>query len=464
MIPLLMYTATQFFEAGNFEKAALLYAEEGKTGKEIESLYFAGKASSIVKKLEARAPEGDELYYLALAFQDLGDEPKMVKAGEAYLKSEGIDPQKKEALKTHLQLKTAEHLIAEKRFEAADSLLSELPPTAEILYTRIRLKEAQKEASEAIKPLKEALLSSQPQTPYHAAIAFEEYSFQDYLLGKKEALRHLKEFLKTYPDAPESSVAWYLTGLDLKRDRKGESGRRIHAKNLEGAIEAFHKAETLKTDASPYFAFIQKRATLERAHTLVEIAEEAARAKKHIYLSYAADVLQPLEGPEARLLLAHVFLLDDKKGEAYALLHQLESDFRKEGALQDRYFATTLLEKGKLLYEMRRAQEALVLLDEGEKQAPLGSLSSDELLGARITKALCYRDLKEYDTAMLVLSDVVNSDYISPLRIKAMYLRALIYESQGRPELAKRQFEAVLSKGGQWAEKAQEIWRQEVHE
>ena len=57
---------------------------------------------------------------------------------------------------------------------------------------------------------------------------------------------------------------------------------------------------------------------------------------------------------------------------------------------------------------------------------------------------------------MLLLSRVINDDVISPLRIKAMFLRAEIYEMQGRPELAIKQLEAAARKGGEWAQKAQE--------
>jgi len=44
---------------------------------------------------------------------------------------------------------------------------------------------------------------------------------------------------------------------------------------------------------------------------------------------------------------------------------------------------------------------------------------------------------------MLLLSQVVNDEVISPLRIQAMFLRAEIYEIQGRPELAAKQWEAA---------------------
>ena len=58
------------------------------------------------------------------------------------------------------------------------------------------------------------------------------------------------------------------------------------------------------------------------------------------------------------------------------------------------------------------------------------------------------------DKAILLLSKVVNDDTVSNLRIKAMYLRAEIYELQERFELARKQLEATSKKGGEWALKA----------
>ena len=60
------------------------------------------------------------------------------------------------------------------------------------------------------------------------------------------------------------------------------------------------------------------------------------------------------------------------------------------------------------------------------------------------------------DEAMLVLSKVINYDAVSSERLRAMFLRAEIYESQGRTDLARRQLQATASKGGPWSLKAKE--------
>ncbi len=52
---------------------------------------------------------------------------------------------------------------------------------------------------------------------------------------------------------------------------------------------------------------------------------------------------------------------------------------------------------------------------------------------------------------MLLLSKAINRNVVSSQRLRAMYLRAELYEIQGREELAKKQLEAVALKGGEWA-------------
>jgi hypothetical protein len=57
---------------------------------------------------------------------------------------------------------------------------------------------------------------------------------------------------------------------------------------------------------------------------------------------------------------------------------------------------------------------------------------------------------------MCILSKVINDETISGLRLKAMFLRAELYELQKRPELALKQLEATSKKGGEWGKKAKE--------
>jgi len=71
-----------------------------------------------------------------------------------------------------------------------------------------------------------------------------------------------------------------------------------------------------------------------------------------------------------------------------------------------------------------------------------------------LQEAVCYRALGKDRLSMRALSKLINYPVASSLRLEAMYLRALIYESQGRGHLAQRQLEALAEKRGKWAEKA----------
>lgn len=458
--------ADLFFETGMFDKAALEYRKEASRLKEVESLYFARDYKTLIRKFEKEAPVGEEKYFLALSYQMIGEEEKMLKFTEEYLRDPLIDPNKAEQVKNHLLLWQAKKWMSEGKYLEAEKVLSNLKPSPEILYCLIQAKEGSGTPKKDLESLFKTILAMEPSTPFHAAAYFEFYSFQDYLMGKKEALCHLREYVKRFEKSPYTIAAWYLIGLDLKRERKSESGRRIHGKNLEQAVDAFYKAETLYVNLEKnfnendkaYWLLLKTKATLERARTLIEIANESSTTKKHIYLTYAQEVLEPLAEPEARLLLAEVYLADLKIDSSLTELNRLEKT-------TDTYFlAKTLLAKGQLLYQKGEMQSAIHYLEKAQKAAPKESLSADEILEAKITIGLCYKAMGELDKAMLVMSDVVNSEFVSSLRVKAMYLRALIYESQGRPELAKRQLEAALSKGGEWAALAKEKWSQEYHE
>jgi hypothetical protein len=107
---------------------------------------------------------------------------------------------------------------------------------------------------------------------------------------------------------------------------------------------------------------------------------------------------------------------------------------------------------------MRQAaySDALECLKQAQNTAKGDLLATDQRLDLYIQESMCYRGLQQWDNAILVLSKVVNDDAISSLRLKAMLLRAEVYELQGRPELARKQLDSMANKGGPWAAKAKE--------
>ena len=54
------------------------------------------------------------------------------------------------------------------------------------------------------------------------------------------------------------------------------------------------------------------------------------------------------------------------------------------------------------------------------------------------------------DKAMALLAWIINGPYASSLRIKAMILRADLYLLINRKDLAIRQLDSVVAKGGEW--------------
>lgn len=460
-------TADRYFDATLYKQAALLYREEGKREREIESLYLAEDYAGVVERLEKASPSSEELYFLALAYQRLQLEERALQAKKAYI-HEGGDREKVRLFEEEIGRQKGAQLIDQHRWEEAELIFSSMEETPDILYSLIKIKEARGASREELKAVRQKLLTHYPASAYHAAVSFELYTLQDYLLGEKEAITHLKQFVKQYKDSPYAICGWYLIGLDLKNERKPEGKRRIHHKSLELSADAFIEAENLydaceehlTAGQKAYFFALRQKAKLERGRTLMEIAEASTGSKKHIYLMYAVDTLNSLSEPEARLLLAQVYIKDGDPDAALGELANLEASLASEKG-PHLFLSKALFEKGKLLYAKRDIKEALTAFDQAEKRAPPLSLTADETLDSLIYKSLCLKELKQYDQAMLILSDVINSDFVSSLRIKAMYMRALIYEAEGRTKLAQRQFESALLKGGQWAEKQQTYWKKE---
>lgn len=458
-----LFTANQHFDAGLFKKAAQKYEEVGFRIKEIESLFLAGDNKAVISKLESKNPKGQELYFLSLAYQGEGLYEKMFQTQEAYLDT--LENEEKESYRIEMHTQKAAYFLNEKKTLEAEQELLKMPLTAENLFRIIKLKEDLQAPAAEILSLKNSLLAL-PYSSYHAPISFELYTFQDYMMGDKAALSHLKEFVKTYKSSEYAIAGWYLIGLDLKKERKPEGKRRVHHKNLEQALLAFSESEKVYENISPsslqpeaaYWQTLYEKVKLERAKTVLEIAEQGNPSKKHIFLNYAAQILTSLSSPEALLLLIQVQVKDGDLPSAFGHIESLEKELRQNSLGKELLLARLLIEKGKILFYQKEPTSALKAFTDAEKKAPLYALSADEQLQLSISKALCYKDLKEVDSAMLLLSDVINSDFVSSLRIKAMYMRALIYESQGRPELARRQFETTFLKGGEWAEKTKESW------
>lgn len=339
------------------------------------------------------------------------------------------------------------------------------------------------EGKEAGRERRRYMFEQYPHSRYAPEAYFTLYTYQEYLQGDRNAIKHLQGYKAKYPDTPFLIEASYLIGLDYKRDRKTAEGKWLRKKSWTDAIEAFHQAEAAFDDLQKknliprekmgYYTAMKYRATLERAMANLAIADESQGAKRKIYLEYAEDVFKKLiaELDNAPLLqgdvkqaiydegsfgLAQTYIKGGTDDKADAILNEMLQQYQLANTARGYHLARTWDEKGRIAMRKKDYPKALEFFKCADEAAKGRSLSTDQRLDLWIQQSFCLRELSQFDDAILVLSKVVNDDAISSLRLKAMYLRAETYELQGRLELARKQLESMVKKGGAWARKAQE--------
>lgn len=328
-----------------------------------------------------------------------------------------------------------------------------------------------------------------PQSKYAAEAYFNTFTYREYLQGDRPALKHLESMPELYPNSIYIIHAHYLLGMDYKRDRKSESGKWLRKKNLNEAIDAFQNSESafdtlyakgeIPEKDLDHLILIRYRAELERALANLEIAEESHQAKKQIYLKYTQEVLQQILGDcrndkhslkeciakasvkanienESLYWLALSFVKSGDDAAASVILDEMLEKFQSAKITRGYLLSRAWYEKGMIASRQPTLGDSVKYLQNAEDASKGNILSTDEKLDLWIQQSLCYQERKDFDNAIVILSKVINDDCISSLRVKAMYLRAVAYELQGRRELARKQLEATSKKGGEWAHKAKE--------
>lgn len=387
------------------------------------------------------------------------------------------------------------------RYEQAEAYFSRLVQTfpqsdhaSSALFWSCLCLEKQKKSNAQIQEYKRKLFENYPESPYAAWAYFHYYTYRQYLQGDREAARHLKAFKIKFPDSPLIIAAYYLRGLDYKRELKSPEGRAIRKKNLVKAIDLFYKSQThfdelnlrgkISKEQKPFYTALRYRAFLERALANQSVAEESQLTKQKIYRQYAKELFTQINSefadgghPLAGCLLAQHPFPDLYQESLYLLVKNLigSKDYKAANQLIQSIlekYETLKITKGYYLSRLYYEQAA-VALHQGDveralelfKQAEASDqglfLSVDQKLDLWIQQSQCYKLLNQADLAMLILSKVINDNTVSSLRVKAMFLRAEIYTLQGRHELARRQLEATAKKGGEWGVKAkQQLERQ----
>ncbi len=449
-----------------------LLARKTKKSKESSIELIA----AILSRNDLNLPNLDDIFYLrGLAAFDL-DPDLAVESFEKAIEYNQT-PAAKEALfalgALHYQnnrLETAEKLFLEFAKKNPD-----LPKAPEALFFAAECSSK--------RDIKKQLFENYPLSPHAAEAYLSYYPQQRYIMGGKEAIDHLAGMPGRFPESPWCIEAYYLLGMDLKQDRRTSSGSLSRPKDPAKAMKMFQHAETIYSqlqekgflsEQQPYFYTLRCHAVIERALTYMQIAENSKGTKLKIYLEYTKDLLQGmikefrqssflaaagpypslLEECEYHLAIAHIKMHEDK--EAETILSEMQKEYRKSKITRGYYLSLVYYESA--MIEKRRGQtlEALDLLREAEDAAKGKVVTSDQLLDIWIQQSLCYLDLCDDEMAMKILSHVINQDVASTQRLKAMFLRSNIYESQGRKELALRQLEALAKQQGEWAIKAKE--------
>lgn len=388
-----------------------------------------------------------------------------------------------------LHFKNGNYIAAESTFQ---SLVKEWPLstyTPEALFWASQSAEKQQKDRTIVKQYRQQIIDQFPSSPLAPEAYFSLFSYQEYLQGDRTAIKHLNAFPSIYPKHPLTLNALFLIGLDNKRDRRSSEGKWIRKKNLSSSIDAFQNLETLfesiytegliPSDKMEHYLLLLYRANLERGLSNYLLSNDSSGAKKQIYLEFAQETLTQLlqkleteENPykkwmtnseafwhlqeETAYWLAHVLLTAKETVKVEELLSKMLDKYRSAKITRGYFLSKVWSMQGSIAMEKKEYTKALDCLLRAEDASKGKILTTDQRLELWIQQSQCHKEMKNYDKALLLLSQVVNDDAVSSLRIKAMLLRAEIYEQQERFELARKQLEATSKKGGEWALKAKE--------
>lgn len=358
---------------------------------------------------------------------------------------------------------------------------------AEALFWGIRCAEETDCSRSLIQQLLAKLYELYPSSSLAAEAYFTYYAYENYLEGKEDALVHLRDMPKLFPSSPYLINSHYLLGMNASQSM--QSLLRRQSINWNAAIEEFQQAELLfdqlyENQLIPeqqleYFAVLRYRAALERAQANLKIALNSIGVKRQVCFAYSTSCYQdilntlcnldlPLSAKlsqseayhqlleECRYGLAQAYLKSDSDGAAQQLLEQMVNQYATETVTRGYYLARVQGDLAALSMKKGDFTQALHQLCLAEEASRGRILSTDERLDLWMQQSRCHETLGNLDTAMRLLSKVINDDSISGLRLKAMLERAKIYEKQERYDLAQKQLIALSRKGGEWAKKAQE--------
>lgn len=372
--------------------------------------------------------------------------------------------------------------LKEGNFEQAELAFLELanltPPTdftGEAWYWAAEAGEKLHRKKEIIRQWRKHAYEDSPLSSFADTAYFRYYSYNDYLSGQAEAMTHLDQFSSRFPHSPYLMVAQYLLGLEAISEKKAPNGKVKKPSDPQVAAERFEASAHLFTELSipeknaSYFALVRYRSLIEQSLAcqalgdhktsiglLKQVYEECRTNDRPFNVAYGNEEQKERIEEEVAYLLVQAYLEQQNDQAAAAILAEVLEKYHLTKTTRGYYLSRSWYQKGILAMRQGDPLFAGQCFKHAEDAAKGKVLSTDELLDLWIQQSVSFQEQGKMDEAMLVLSRVINHDAVSSERLRAMYLRAEIYESQGRVDLARRQLQATASKGGPWSLKAKE--------
>jgi TolA-binding protein len=465
-----------------------------------EALSFTQSYLEYSKKNHLKVKNIHDMYFLQgviayHVFERTEDETKLELAERSLLTvingADSKDPKREQAMSflgtTYFQ--QGKHIQAQDLFVKLAKEYPQSQKAGEALFWASESAEWLNQDLELVQSYRRRCFESHASSSYADEAYFSYFPYSDYLQGTTEAIDHLHAMKHLFPSSPYLISTHYLIGLDYKKDKKNKTGDILRRKDLNAAVEAFgevhnafeecYASNQLGDNNLDYFANAYYRASHEKALCLLAIASEATDSKKSLIHNEVKNTLlsiihdlengsHPLASQltsgmhyslileESEFTLAQTHINLGELDEAESVLNSILDHYASRQEVRGYHLSRAWYELGKIAMHRKNYQKALALFSDSEDTGKGSGLSGEQKLDLWIQLALSHKELKDNNTAMKILSKVINDNTASPLRLKAMYLRAEIYEADGRHELAMKQLEVTSKKAGEWALKAKD--------
>ncbi len=274
-------------------------------------------------------------------------------------------------------------------------------------------------------------------------------------------LKKLSQFPKLYPDSPLQIYVLYYIGNDyLARSRLSKNPEKYLLKALDAFKQAqfawlrFMANSAISAASSAQYLSVKEAAALKSVETYLLLADGAFGQKRESLLHEAKNYLSPVKSnewlPKYCYLVFCLHLNHFETEKADEMLKQIM-------VLSPNIAALAYLKLAHYQFSNGQVAEALLALN----QSDTSLLSTTDAIDLWILYALCLRDQGRYHEAHLTLSKAINSPVASSERLRAMCLRAAIYEDEKKDDLAQNQWKTIASKKGHWAALAQQKIRKD---